>query len=170
MEDTMTKEGLTDSQQSTICFNQECGRSNRQAVTEYLDFSPPRQRKKQCDQLFKEMCDHKDWDKIHNKSTRVARGVYDFNLCRNYTQSKSYLGQTPSQNHSYSRSPDNDFDTNDEPIAYFLGQQQKGSSSSTDGRSYGYHTLFNPFNLHGVFAKKPSAFVTPVTASQEAAL
>jgi len=114
-------------------------------VTDYLEFSPPRQRRKQwylvlckslvalsarhtmavllltckyamnskddakfchhlliclsythvtlscSDLLFNEMCDYKDWDKIHVESTKVARGKYDFDPCRNCTQSISFL-------------------------------------------------------------------------------
>ena len=43
------------------------------------------------DQLFNEMCDYKVWDDIYDESTRVARGVYDFNPCRNCTQSISFV-------------------------------------------------------------------------------
>lgn len=43
------------------------------------------------DLLFNEMCDYKDWDNIHVESTRVARGFYDFDPCRNCTQSVSFL-------------------------------------------------------------------------------
>ncbi|KAL0039940.1 hypothetical protein WJX77_012235 [Trebouxia sp. C0004] len=112
IEDARTVDGLTDSQQSMIRFDQVSPESVKFAKT--------------------------------TASTDPA--VITLSSCYSKCQ------ESAEQNHSRSHSPDHDLATSDEPIVYFLGQQQKGSFSSTDGRSYGYHTYFNP---QGFLPKSP---------------